>query len=220
VCLSPSSCQECGRTSLSEVAGCEGFEPPSRVSVMRFSRPLQSAALPTAQVWPPRSWSAAAHGFSRPGAVNRDERRRLAFLERKGWGLNPHARGDYLAVRFRIGCRRRLSAGPPIAHRWSSSSHTATGPFEGCAHGEHVGECRGHASPAMSGHACLATLTGLEPATSAVTGRRSNQLSYRAIPAGAGWWEMRDSNPRRPKPSDLQSDAIAATRISPVTSGP
>lgn len=27
---------------------------------------------------------------------------------------------------------------------------------------------------------CLATLTGLEPATSAVTGRRSNQLSYRA----------------------------------------
>ena len=28
--------------------------------------------------------------------------------------------------------------------------------------------------------ACLATLTGLEPATSAVTGRRANQLRYRA----------------------------------------
>jgi hypothetical protein len=27
---------------------------------------------------------------------------------------------------------------------------------------------------------CLATLTGLEPATSAVTGRRANQLRYRA----------------------------------------
>lgn len=65
----------------------------------------------------------------------------------------------------------------------------------------------------------LATLTGLEPATSAVTGRRSNQLSYRAIPADAGWWEMRDSNPRRPKPTDLQSVAIAATRISRVASG-
>ena len=28
---------------------------------------------------------------------------------------------------------------------------------------------------------CLATLTGLEPATSAVTGRRANQLRYRAM---------------------------------------
>ena len=29
--------------------------------------------------------------------------------------------------------------------------------------------------------AALATLTGLEPATSAVTGRRANQLRYRAL---------------------------------------
>ena len=28
---------------------------------------------------------------------------------------------------------------------------------------------------------CLATLTGLEPATSAVTGRRANQLRHRAL---------------------------------------
>lgn len=28
---------------------------------------------------------------------------------------------------------------------------------------------------------CVATLTGLEPATSAVTGRRANQLRYRAL---------------------------------------
>ncbi len=29
--------------------------------------------------------------------------------------------------------------------------------------------------------ACIATLTGLEPATSAVTGRRANQLRHRAL---------------------------------------
>ena len=33
----------------------------------------------------------------------------------------------------------------------------------------------------MCGHSILATRTGLEPATSAVTGRRANQLRYRAL---------------------------------------
>ena len=48
----------------------------------------------------------------------------------------------------------------------------------------------------------LATLTGLEPATSAVTGRRANQLRHRALlptscpvsPRSA--YPLRDSNPR------------------------
>ena len=35
-------------------------------------------------------------------------------------------------------------------------------------------------NPSAEGFFRLATLTGLEPATSAVTGRRANQLRYRA----------------------------------------
>ena len=35
----------------------------------------------------------------------------------------------------------------------------------------------------------MATRKGLEPSTSGVTGRRSNQLNYRAI-----WWEQQGSN--------------------------
>ena len=37
----------------------------------------------------------------------------------------------------------------------------------------------------------MATRKGLEPSTSGVTGRRSNQLNYRAI-----WQGQKDSNPR------------------------
>ena len=52
----------------------------------------------------------------------------------------------------------------------------------------------------------LATLTGLEPATSAVTGRRANQLRHRALLSCAflqcsdvtvvASYPLRDSNPR------------------------
>jgi hypothetical protein len=47
----------------------------------------------------------------------------------------------------------------------------------------------------------LATLTGLEPATSAVTGRRANQLRHRAslhyvLRVAASRYPLRDSNPR------------------------
>ena len=41
----------------------------------------------------------------------------------------------------------------------------------------------------------MATLTGLEPATSAVTGRRANQLRYRALLVLQ--YPQRDSNPCR-----------------------
>ena len=49
--------------------------------------------------------------------------------------------------------------------------------------------------------AAMATLTGLEPATSAVTGRRANQLRHRALlycllRATASPYPLRDSNPR------------------------
>jgi integrase len=45
----------------------------------------------------------------------------------------------------------------------------------------------------------LATLTGLEPATFAVTGRRANQLRHRALlllRVAASQYPLRDSNPR------------------------
>ena len=42
---------------------------------------------------------------------------------------------------------------------------------------------------------CLAGMTRLELATSYVTGRRSNQLSYTPKSMGC-WWAKRGSNPR------------------------
>ncbi len=47
----------------------------------------------------------------------------------------------------------------------------------------------------------MATRKGLEPSTSGVTGRRSNQLNYRAIyilrfPALLAWQGQKDLNPR------------------------
>ena len=44
----------------------------------------------------------------------------------------------------------------------------------------------------------MATRKGLEPSTSGVTGRRSNQLNYRARQfrgiQGPKWWEQQGSN--------------------------
>ena len=49
----------------------------------------------------------------------------------------------------------------------------------------------------------LAERTGLEPATSGVTGQHSNQLNYHSIL----WWVPRGSNPR---PSPCKGDALPA----------
>ena len=51
----------------------------------------------------------------------------------------------------------------------------------------------------------LATPKGLEPSTSAVTGRRSNQLNYRAV--FSLWWELQGSNLW---PSACKADALPA----------
>ena len=57
-----------------------------------------------------------------------------------------------------------------------------------------------HRSDNRSASPIVATLTGLEPATSAVTGRRANQLRHRALPCGSivrcRAYPLRDSNPR------------------------
>ena len=62
----------------------------------------------------------------------------------------------------------------------------------------------------------LADRTGLEPATSGVTGRHSNQLNYRSAyltayriscHASRNWWVVRGSNPR---PSPCKGDALPA----------
>ena len=60
----------------------------------------------------------------------------------------------------------------------------------------------------------MATRKGLEPSTSGVTGRRSNQLNYRAILLLSQqllltviWQGQKDSNPRH---SVLETDALPA----------
>ena len=40
----------------------------------------------------------------------------------------------------------------------------------------------------------VADRTGLEPATSGVTGRHSNQLNYRSVKAFPSWWVVQGSN--------------------------
>ena len=58
----------------------------------------------------------------------------------------------------------------------------------------------------------MAGVTGLEPAASGVTGRRSNQLSY--TPYLDSWWAMTGSNRR---PSRCKRDALPAELIARVT---
>ena len=53
----------------------------------------------------------------------------------------------------------------------------------------------------------VAGVTGLEPATSCVTGRRSNQLSYTPK-----WWALKDSNLR---PSRCKRDALPTELSAP-----
>ncbi len=58
----------------------------------------------------------------------------------------------------------------------------------------------------------MAERTGLEPATTGVTGRYSNQLNYHS----KVWWVLRGSNPR---PSPCKGDALPAelsTRLIPI----
>ena len=40
----------------------------------------------------------------------------------------------------------------------------------------------------------MADRTGLEPATSGVTGRHSNQLNYRSVKAFSLWWVVQGLN--------------------------
>jgi hypothetical protein len=61
----------------------------------------------------------------------------------------------------------------------------------------------------------MAGPTGLEPATSGVTGLRSNQLSYDPAMSTAWaseWWEVQDSNLRHPA---CKADALPAELTSP-----
>ena len=55
----------------------------------------------------------------------------------------------------------------------------------------------------------VAGTTGLEPATSAVTGQGSNQLNYvpRVVARTAGWWAVTDLNRG---PSRCKRDALTA----------
>ena len=57
----------------------------------------------------------------------------------------------------------------------------------------------------------MATRRGLEPLTSAVTGRHSNQLNYRAVKSNHLWWAMTGSNCRHLacKASALPAELIA-----------
>ncbi len=61
----------------------------------------------------------------------------------------------------------------------------------------------------------LADRTGLEPATSGVTGRHSNQLNYRSAYSYTRsiWWVMTGSNRR---PSACKADALPAELITPL----
>ncbi len=60
----------------------------------------------------------------------------------------------------------------------------------------------------------VADRTGLEPATSGVTGRHSNQLNYRStvVISRYKWWVMTGSNRR---PSACKADALPAELITP-----
>ncbi len=64
----------------------------------------------------------------------------------------------------------------------------------------------------------MAGTTGLEPAASAVTGQRSNQLNYvptckvRRCWATGDWWAVSDSNGR---PSGCKPDALTAELTAP-----
>ena len=57
----------------------------------------------------------------------------------------------------------------------------------------------------------MARWTGLEPATTGVTGRYSNQLSYHR--AQKKWWVMTESNRRH---SACKADALPTELITPV----
>ena len=64
-------------------------------------------------------------------------------------------------------------------------------------------------SPAVAGLLSGTGATGLEPATSGVTGRRSNRLSYAPV-RGTVWQPYRGRNRRRPQACSRACAGISA----------
>ena len=87
--------------------------------------------------------------------------------------------------------------------------------LENCATSVQRNRLQGRTKPLKT----MAGTTGLEPATSAVTGQRSNQLNYvpRVTDRIAGWWAVTDLNrgPSRCKRDALTAELTALDRIHP-----
>ena len=83
------------------------------------------------------------------------------------------------------------------AHKTPRGKNRATGDAKNRGRGKTAGKPRAARSKPH-----MAERTGLEPATSGVTGQRSNQLNYRSQ-----WWVLQGSNLR---PSPCKGDALPA----------
>ena len=124
------------------------------------------------------------HGFHETGAVG--PATTLRSPTRKGWGSNPYADRE-----ARLPFSKRMPSPPigwPFHHvlvvglpRPTPRLDPSRGALATSVWGSDLYHEAGQFRLALSaGDDVMATLTGLEPATSAVTGRRANQLRYRA----------------------------------------